>query len=99
LGCDGTAPRSRRHPRHFRRGTRSDARHPRAERNRQPREGDEVVVSERAQGSFTRQLFLGEGLDAERIGADYQPRVLTVTIPVGEQVKPRKVEIASGSKA
>jgi len=25
--------------------------------------------------------------------------VLTVTIPVGEQVKPRKVEIASGGKA
>jgi HSP20 family protein len=71
----------------------------RAERNWLPGEGDEVVVSERPQGSFARQLFLGEGLDAERIEADYDHGVLTVTIPVAEQVKPRKVEIASGGKA
>jgi hypothetical protein len=98
-GCDGTVPRSRRHPRHFRRGARSDARHPRAERNWQPREGEEVVVSERAQGSFTRQLFLGEGLDAARVEADYEHGVRTVAIPVAEQAKPRKVEIACGGKA
>jgi HSP20 family protein len=69
-----------------------------AERNWQPGEGDEVVVSERPQGGFTRQLFLGEGLDAERIAADYDYGVLTLTIPVAERAKPRKVEIASGGK-
>jgi HSP20 family protein len=70
----------------------------RAERTWQPAEGDEVIVSERPQGNFTRQLFLGESLDGERIEANYEHGVLTVTIPVAEQAKPRKVEIASGDK-
>ena len=56
--------------------------------------------NERPQGQFSRQLFLGEGLDAERIEASYDAGVLTVTIPVAEQAKPRKVEItSSGAKA
>lgn len=67
-----------------------------AERTWARQEGDEVVVVERPQGSFTRQLFLGEGLDAERIEASYDQGVLTVSIPVAEQAKPRKVEINSG---
>ncbi|HEV2808935.1 MAG TPA: Hsp20/alpha crystallin family protein [Acidimicrobiales bacterium] len=68
-----------------------------AERRWQPAEGDEVVVSERPQGSFSRQLFLGEGLDPQRVEANYDNGVLTVTIPVAEQAKPRKVEISSGN--
>ncbi len=59
-------------------------------------EGEQVVVNERPQGSFTRQLFLGESLDANRIEAGYDNGVLTVTIPVAEQAKPRKVEISAG---
>jgi HSP20 family protein len=50
-------------------------------------------------GPRAASLFLGEGLDAEHIEADYEHGVLTVTIPVAEQAKPRKVEIASGGKA
>src|ERR1700674_109379 len=38
-----------------------------AERGWSREQGDDVVVAERPQGAFTRQLFLGEGLDAERI--------------------------------
>ena len=68
-----------------------------AERSWPRQEGDEVVVAERAQGSFTRQLFLGEGLDPERIEASYDQGVLTVTIPVAEQAKARKVEINAGA--
>ncbi len=67
-----------------------------AHRQWEPAEGDQVVVSERLQGSFTRQLFLGENLDADRIEASYDNGVLTVTVPVAEQAKPRKVEINSG---
>ena len=67
-----------------------------AERRWEPNEGDQVLVSERPQGSFKRQLFLGEGLDAERIEASYDHGVLTVSIPVAEQAKPRRVEISSG---
>ena len=51
---------------------------------------------ERPVGSFSRQLFLGEGLDPERIDASYDNGVLTVTIPVAEQAKPRKVAISHG---
>jgi len=68
-----------------------------AERRWQPTEGDEVVVAERPQGSFSRQLFLGEGLDPERIQARYDNGVLSVTVPVAERAKPRKVEINSGN--
>jgi HSP20 family protein len=41
-------------------------------------------------------LFLGDGLDAEKVHAAYDQGVLTVTIPVAEQAKPRKVEITTG---
>lgn len=67
-----------------------------AQRQWQPAEGDQVLASERPQGSFTRQLFLGEALDAECIEASYDNGVLTVSIPVAEQAKPRKVQITSG---
>lgn len=70
-----------------------------AERTWTPDEGDEIVVSERPQGSFTRQLFLGEGLDPDRIEANYEHGVLTVTISVAEQARPRKVEISAGGGA
>ena len=73
----------------------------RAERSWAAQEGDEVVVSERPQGVFTRQLYLGDGLDADHIDASYENGVLTVRLPVAEQAKPRKVEITSagGQKA
>jgi HSP20 family protein len=70
-----------------------------AERAWQPQEGDEVVVSERPRGSFTRQLFLGETLDAERLEATYDHGVLTLRIPVAEAAKPRRIEVSVGSQA
>jgi HSP20 family protein len=66
----------------------------RAERNWQPSEGREVVVAERPQGTFTRQLFLGESLDLDRITATYDRGVLTLVVPVSQQAEPRRVEIA-----
>ena len=70
----------------------------RAERRFEPEEGDELVISERPQGTFTRQLLLGESLDTDRLEADYDQGVLTLSIPVAEAAKPRRVEITkSGS--
>lgn len=60
-------------------------------------EGAQVVISERPQGEFRRQLFLGEQLDTEKISADYNNGVLTLTLSVAEQAKPRKVEITNTS--
>jgi HSP20 family protein len=67
-----------------------------AERSWKPEEGDEVLVNERPQGRVTRRLFLGEGLDAERITANYENGVLVIAVPVAEAAKPRKVEITVG---
>lgn len=64
-----------------------------AERNWTLAEGDELVVAERPQGQFSRQLFLGEGLDPDRVHAAYTDGVLTLTIPIAEKAKPRRVEI------
>jgi HSP20 family protein len=68
-----------------------------AERQWSEEQADEVLVSERPQGSFSRQLFLGDGLDTDRIQASYQDGVLTLTIPVAERAKPRRVEINTPS--
>jgi HSP20 family protein len=64
---------------------------------RQPmrQEGDEVIIDERPYGEFRRQLFLGDNLDPNNLSAGYDRGVLTLTIPVSEQAKPRKVEIGS----
>jgi HSP20 family protein len=71
----------------------------RADRNRSMSEGDEVIVSERPSGTFTRQLFLGETLDTENIEARYEAGVLTLTLRVAEQAKPRRVAVTSADAA
>jgi HSP20 family protein len=62
-------------------------------------EGDQIQMAERPQGDFSRQLFLGEGLDRDHISATYENGVLTLTIPVSEQAKPRRVEITHADEA
>ena len=71
----------------------------RAHRTTRPQgEGMQVVVAERPSGEFVRQLFLGEGLDTERIEATYDQGVLTLHVPVAERAKPRKIEVALGGR-
>ena len=65
----------------------------RAERRFEQRQGDEILVTERPQGGFSRQLMLGDQLDSDRITAGYDRGVLTLTIPIAERAKPRRVEI------
>jgi HSP20 family protein len=67
-----------------------------AERHFERAEGDEVLVEERPQGTFTRQLFLGENLDLDHVSAQHQDGVLKVTIPVAEAAKPRRVAVTAG---
>jgi HSP20 family protein len=67
----------------------------RAERTPVDADGAEMIVAERPYGTFTRQVFLGETLDAERIGADYSAGILTLTIPVLEAAKPRSIQVTS----
>jgi HSP20 family protein len=53
----------------------------------------ELIASERPRGTFSRQLILGDTLDAEHVKATYDGGVLTLRIPVAEKAKPRKIEI------
>ncbi len=57
-------------------------------------EPDELIVTERPLGTFTRQVFLGDGLDPEKLEATYRNGVLHLTVPVLESAKPRRVPIA-----
>ncbi|MBV7698889.1 Hsp20/alpha crystallin family protein [Streptomyces sp. TRM70350] len=68
----------------------------RAERRGPAPEGAELIVAERPTGSFTRQLFLGDTLDADRVDASYDAGVLTLRIPVAEAAKPRRIQITGG---
>ena len=66
----------------------------RAERRPGRRDDDvEMQVSERTLGVFSRQLFLGDTLDTDRIAADYASGVLTLRIPVAERAKPRTISV------
>lgn len=52
------------------------------------------LASERFFGTYRRQLALGEGIDTTKIAATYENGVLTVTIPLAERAKARRVEVA-----
>jgi HSP20 family protein len=64
-----------------------------AERRFDRREEDELLVMERPQGAFRRQLLLSDALDPDQIEASYEHGVLTLVVPVAEQAKPRRIEI------
>ena len=66
-----------------------------AERRRPGDDDVELVIGERPIGSFSRQLFLAETLDTERLQADYTDGVLRLRLPVKEQAKPRRVDITT----
>ena len=58
----------------------------------------EMVSAERPRGVFSRQLFLGDTLDADQIQASYHDGLLRLTIPVAEKPKPRRIKIASSEE-
>jgi HSP20 family protein len=68
-----------------------------AERTPTYGEDVELQVAERPRGVFSRQLFLGDTLDADHIEAGYDAGVLTLHIPITEKAKPRKIEITGGN--
>ena len=69
-----------------------------ADRSPSRADGAEMIVAERPSGTFTRQVFLGETLDAEHIAADYASGVLTLIIPVHEAAKPRNIQVTSSDR-
>lgn len=71
----------------------------RAERTLAELDDVKWITRERQAGSFLRQLSLGQGIDTERISASYRGGVLSVTIPVSEKAKPRKVFVQTEDAA
>jgi HSP20 family protein len=69
----------------------------RAERRRVVGEDIETLVRERPWGSFARRFTLGDSLDADRIEASYADGVLTLTVPMAEKAKARKIDVALGA--
>jgi HSP20 family protein len=68
----------------------------RAERTISAEDSARWLAQERPAGSFMRQLSLGDGLDIDKIHASYENGVLSLTIPVAEQAKPRRIEVQTG---
>ena len=64
-----------------------------AERRWEPAEGDEVLILERPQGSFIRQLALSDTVDLDKVEAHYDGGVLVVTLPVAESAKPHRIQV------
>jgi HSP20 family protein len=64
-----------------------------AERSVPQLENAEWTIAERPYGSYTRQLVLGRSLDVDRLEASYHDGVLTVSIPVAEKARSRKITV------
>ncbi|MCO1654054.1 Hsp20/alpha crystallin family protein [Pseudonocardia humida] len=70
-----------------------------AERHPTPRdEHVELRIAERTHGACSRELFLGDDLDLDRIRADHRAGVLTLRIPVAEKAGPRTITVSTGDR-
>ncbi len=67
----------------------------RAERTTRDRDDVRWMAGERPSGSFARRFTLSDGIATEAISANYDNGVLSVSIPVSERAKPRKIEVVA----
>lgn len=65
----------------------------RAQRTALADENADWIAAERPRGTYQRRLMLGRDLDPERLTAGYRDGVLTVTLPIAERAKPRRVTV------
>jgi HSP20 family protein len=68
----------------------------RARRSAGPPPDARYLVNERPVGSYLRQLIVGDGLGLDAIVAEYTDGVLTLTIPVAELARPRRITVGHG---
>ena len=60
---------------------------------RQSGRGTRYLVREYGVGDFDRSFQVGDGIDPERIQAEYSDGVLTVRLPKADAIKPRKIAV------
>jgi len=56
-------------------------------------DGKDFIRREFTYGSFQRSLVLPEGVDKDRISADYRNGMLEITAPISAAALPKKVEV------
>lgn len=70
-----------------------------AHRSARSEEAAQWLSNERFSGTYRRQLSLGDDVDTSRISATYENGVLTVSIPLAERAKPRRIEVEHAGSA
>lgn len=71
----------------------------RAQRTARTDDDVQWLARERTTGTYVRQLSLGRGLALDQVEASYADGVLTLTIPVAEEARPRRIEVQHGGAA
>jgi HSP20 family protein len=66
--------------------------------SRVPVETGEVQLSERSLGSFVRTLTLPQGVDEEKIAANYTDGVLELHVPKPDAQRAKKITIGAGTQ-
>jgi HSP20 family protein len=56
---------------------------------------DQYQRLERSYGAFSRSFSLPNTIDAEGVRAEYRDGVLTVTLPIRQDARPRQIQVAS----
>ncbi len=61
-------------------------------------EREDYLYQERRYGSFNRILTLPNGLQSDKVEADFENGVLTLSIPKAEEIKPKLIKAKVKSK-
>jgi HSP20 family protein len=56
-----------------------------------------VEYTERSYGSFVRTVQLPRSVAADKIAANYENGVLSITLPKGEESRPRRISVGGGT--
>lgn len=66
--------------------------------SRAPVETGQPQLTERSYGSFVRTLTLPQGVDEEKIAADFNDGVLELHVPKPVEQRPKKITIGDGTQ-
>jgi HSP20 family protein len=58
-------------------------------------QADEQIVCERRHVKFRRQIYLGDNVDTDNVRAEYDNGVLRLRVPITQEQRARKVEVAT----
>lgn len=64
-------------------------------RREEPGEGENYLLRERWQGRFSRTVELPFSVESEKVQARFHNGVLSITLPIAEAEKPRKILITT----